>query len=133
MEPPIGIKRSGEVIMKPGLPLSIRLPKAVTMDTSFKSPICMAALKFKAECFPITYDRGSNYINLSAVINKQKTGYMQLLQPVEKEIFERANLLIGELERGKKTKADLQSFYAWIDQYLSKTYSEQFKIDLFNN
>ncbi|MCX6237681.1 MAG: carcinine hydrolase/isopenicillin-N N-acyltransferase family protein [Bacteroidia bacterium] len=110
-----------------------QLPKAVTMDTSFKSPICSVALKFKAECFPITYDRGTNYINLSAVINQQKTGYMQLLQPIEKEIFERANLLIAELERGKKTEADIQSFYAWIDQYLSKSYSKQFKIDLFSN
>jgi len=110
-----------------------KLPKAVTIDTNFKSPICIAALKFKGECFPITYDRGTNYINLSAVINQQKTGYMQLLQPIEKEIFIKANLLMSELENGKKTEADIQSFYAWIDQYLSKTYTEQFKINLFNN
>jgi hypothetical protein len=110
-----------------------QLPKSVTMDKSFSSPICTAALKFKGECFPITYDRGSNYINLSAVINQQKTGYMQLLQPIEKEVFDKANSLTDELEKGKKTEADIQSFYAWIDQYLAKTYSDQFKINLFNN
>lgn len=58
---------------------------------------------------------------------------MQLLQPIEKEIFKRAELLIAELEKGKKTEAEIQSFYAWIDQHLSKKYTEQFKINLFNN
>jgi len=109
-----------------------QLPKAVTMDKDFKSPICTAALKFKSECFPITYDRGSNYINLSAVINRQKTGYMQLLQPIEIEIFNRANLLKAEFAKGSKTGEDIQSFYGWIDQYLSIKYSEQFKVNLFS-
>lgn len=39
---------------------------------------------------------------------------------------------MAELEKGTKTEKDIQSFYGWIDQYLSKTYNEQFKIDLFN-
>ena len=111
----------------------IDLPKAVTMDEKLQSPICTAALKFKAECFPITYDRGNNYINLSVVINKQKNGYMQLLQPIEKAIFVKTNLLIEELEKGSKSEKDIQSFYAWIDQYLAKTYKSQFGLDLFQN
>ena len=110
-----------------------QIPRALSMDKDFKSPICTAALKFKGECFPMTYDRGTNYINLSAVINRQKTGYMQLLQPVEKEIFARADLLTAEFEQGTKTGEDIQSFYGWIDQYLSEKYSEQFKVNLFNN
>lgn len=110
-----------------------QLPKTVTLDKNFKAPICMAALKFKGECFPITYDKGSNYINLSVVINQQNSGYMQLLQPIEKEIFEKADLLMAGLDKGKKTGADIQSFYGWIDQYLSEKYNEQFNIKLFNN
>jgi len=110
-----------------------QLPRAVTMDKTFKSPICVAALKFKGECFPITYDRGSNYINLSAVINQQNNGYMQLLQPIENEIFERTNLLTDEIEKGTKTGEDISSFYGWIDQYLSKTYNQQFNVILFGN
>jgi len=109
------------------------LPKAVTMDEKLHSPICNAALKFKEECFPITYDKGWNYINLSAVINQQNNGYMQLLQPVEKEIFEKANLLINELEKGRKTEKDIHSFYSWIDQYLSETYLAKFNFSLFKN
>lgn len=110
-----------------------QLPRAVTMDTTYKSPICTAALKFKEECFPITYDRGGNYINLSAVINQQNTGYMQLFQPVEAVIFDKANSLIAEMEKGRKTEKDIQAFYLWIDQYLSDAYNKQFKYMLFNN
>jgi hypothetical protein len=108
-----------------------KLPAVVTMDTIIlKSPVCVAALKFKEECFPITYDRGGNYINLSAVINRQDNGYMQMLQPVEEVIFEKAGSLISEIEKGNKTSKDIQPFYAWIDQYLTKTYEERFDFDL---
>ena len=109
------------------------LPKAVSMTKDFHSPICSAALKFKKECFPLTYDRGYNYINLSVVINQQQNGYMQLLQPIESEIFENANLLIQGLEKSVKTEKDISLFYAWVDKYLSEKYKEQFNINLFDN
>ena len=108
------------------------LPKAVTMDEKLHSPICSAALKFKKECFPITYDRGFNYINLSVVINQQKNGYMQILQPIEDTIFHKANLLTRELEKGTKTEKDIQSFYTWIDQYLAEIYQSRFNFTIFN-
>jgi hypothetical protein len=107
-----------------------KLPRVVTMDTTYKSPICTASLKFKEECFPITYDRGGNYINLSAAINRQNNGYMQLLQPVENVIFEKAGSLITEMEKGKKTEKDIQAFYLWIDQYLSEAYIKQLNYSL---
>jgi hypothetical protein len=108
-----------------------RLPKAVTMDNSFKSPICKAALTFKAKCFPLTYDRGLNYINLSVLINQQNNGYMQLLNPIEEEIFRNTNLLITEMENGSKTEKDIAVLYGWIDKYLSDKYKEQFDLNLF--
>jgi hypothetical protein len=110
-----------------------KLPRVVSMDTSLRSPICNAALKFKQECFPITYDRGGNYINLSAVINKQNNGYMQKLRPVEEVIFEKTGSLVTELENGRKNAGDIQSFYSWIDRYLSETYKEKFNFSLFEN
>jgi len=84
-----------------------KLPKVVTMDKSFKSPICTAALKFKEECFPITHDKGWNYLNLSVVVNQQNNGYMQLLQPIEDEIFNKGNLLISEIEKDEKNRRRL--------------------------
>ncbi len=107
------------------------LPKAVSMNAKLQSPVCSAAIKLRSECFPITYDRGWNYINLSVVINQQHTGYMQLLQPVEEKIFAKADALTAGLEKGIKTEKDIQSFYTWIDQYLSEQYKALLNLDLF--
>ena len=109
------------------------LPDAVAMSDSLRSPLCTAALKFKEDCFPITYDRGTNYINLSAVINKENSGYMQVLKPIEDKIFEQAKLLTEGLEKGKKSEKDILEYYKWIDHYLVKSYNEKFHYTLFNN
>ena len=109
------------------------LPKSVKMNAGFKAPICDAALKFKDECFPIKIDKGTYYINLSAVANRAGSGYMQLLGPIEDKIIEKANSLITDLEKGKKSDSDIPAFYSWIDDYLGRTYREQFNMELFNN
>jgi hypothetical protein len=58
---------------------------------------------------------------------------MQMLQPVEEAIFEKAGLLVKEIESGRKNAGDIQSFYSWIDRYLSETYKEKFHFNLFEN
>jgi len=106
------------------------LPKTVEMNMEeYTAPMCNAALEFKSECFPITIDKGTNYINLSPVLNKEGTGYLQLLQPVEKEIFSKAEQLIADLDE-KYSKDEILEFYAWLDKYLEDTYKQKFDVDL---
>lgn len=109
------------------------VPKALAMDKEYESPICTASLKFKDDCFPIKTDNGTNYINLSAVINKEKKGYLQLLMPLEKRIFEKTNLLLSEIEKGTKSKEDILLLYNWIDELLYTQYKELFNYDLFKH
>ena len=108
------------------------LPKSAAMGDDYKAPICSAALKFKDECFPIKIDHGENYINFAVVMNEEGNGYMQLLQPIEKEIYKKANLLMAEIENGSETKKDIQAYYQWLDKYLSDSYKKQFNHKLFN-
>jgi hypothetical protein len=110
-----------------------QLPEVVAMNDSLRSPICEASLQFKEECFPITYDRGTNYINMSAVKNKENTGYVQLLQTIENEIFEKTSQLNQGFKTGNKSEKDIREFYKWIDKYLVDTYREKFHYNLFNN
>jgi hypothetical protein len=56
-----------------------------------------------------------------------------LLQPVEKAIFDKAGILIKDIEKGKKTAKDIQSFYDWVDRYLAENYKSLFNFDLFQN
>lgn len=110
------------------------LPKSLAMNTeNYTAPMCNAALKFKAECFPITIDKGYNYINLSAVINKEGTGYYQMLQPIEKEIFEKANVLLAGIDDKTKSINEIKTYYAWLDTYLEISLKQQFNVDLFTH
>ena len=108
------------------------LPKAVSPDHQLKSPLCSMALKFKEECFPLTYDKGLNYINFSVLMNKENNGYMQLLQPIEEELFKKTEALMQDLEKGRKTEKDIREFYVWIDEYLQDRYREIFHVELFD-
>ncbi len=109
---------------------SDELPEVAAMGEDLEAPICTAALKFKDECFPIKIDHGENYINLAVVLNQEKTGYMQLLKPIEDEIYDRANSLIDEMTAGSKTKKDILAYYQWLDQYLTKSYKKNFNYNL---
>ena len=107
-----------------------KLPACVAMSDSLKAPICEAALRFKEDCFPLTYDRGTNYLNIAAVINKENNGYLQVIQEVEKEIFRKTSELIQSM-KGKALRPEIiNEFYDWLDQYLVKAYRENFNYSL---
>jgi len=106
------------------------LPATAAIKEDLHSPLCDAALKMKEECFPLTNDGGQNYINLAAVINRKNTGKMQMIKPLEKEIFIKANKLIKGLDKGQKSAADIQEFYKWMDSYLDENYRKMFHIKL---
>jgi len=107
------------------------LPKVVAMGNDLQSPLNTAGLKFKEECFPLKRDNGQNYINLSAVINSEGTGYTQIIRQMEKAIAVKANELIGELDTGTKKSKDIQEFYQWLDKYLLEQYQRRLNYKLF--
>lgn len=104
-----------------------QLPKVLSMGNSHTSSLCSAALKLRNRCFSINRGSGGNYINLSAIVNEQGTGTMQLLKPIEDEIFSRTNSMVG---KGGLTQKAIQKYYAWIDRYLQKEYMKLFNIEL---
>ncbi len=109
---------------------SDELPKTAELNMDdYRAPVCNAALDFKAECFPITIDKGTNYINLSPVLNEEGTGYWQLLKPIEDVIFDKAGELISKLDE-KYSKKEIIEFNAWVDSYLDASYKAQFDVDL---
>ena len=104
------------------------LPAIVSMKDNFHAPLCDAALQLKKDCFPFTRGDGLNYINLSAVINQQQTGYLQVLKPIESAIFEKAGQIKPESVSGQELKSNIQGFYKWLDAFMDESYNK-----LFNN
>ena len=76
----------------------------------------------KDKCFPLKKDRGTNYINLYVVLNKENNGFMQLLQPIEREVLNRSYLLCQKLESEKNTDKEIKSYYQWLDTYIPQMY-----------
>jgi len=109
----------------------VNLPKVISLNKNLESPLCLASLKLKKECYPVTYDKQWRYINLSAVINQEGNGIMQILQPAEDKIFKKANKLIAKMKtKGNERETEIAKYYKWLDNFLSDTFKKEFNIDL---
>jgi hypothetical protein len=98
------------------------LPNIVKLKKDLTTPICSVALQMKDKCFPLKKDKGYNYINLSVVLNKENNGFMQLLQPIEREVLNRSYLLCQKLESVKNKDKEIKSYYQWLDTYIPQMY-----------
>jgi hypothetical protein len=106
------------------------LPSVVSMKDNLHSPLCDAAMQLKGQLFPITRGNGNKYINVAALINAEKTGILQRLEPVENEIFRKTYGMTTALTGKKTDKASIQEHYKWIDSYIIRSYKEIFDIEI---
>ena len=106
------------------------LPYVVSMKADLHSPLCDAALLLKDKCFPVKRGSGLKYLNLSVLLNRKNTGIMQLLEPVENEIFLRANEMITSASGKKPRDREILSFYKWLDEYIPASYKSLFGIEI---
>jgi len=107
-----------------------QLPKLVSMQGNLHAPLCDAALKLKKHCFPIARGSGSKYINRSIILNKENTGYLQLLAPIEQKIFDTTKALIEDLPAAKDRDAKIGAHYHMLDAYVNRAYQDLFKIQV---
>jgi len=107
-----------------------KLPLVLSMKDGLHAPLCDAALALREKCFPVKRGSGPKYLNLAELINEEKTGIMQLLEPVENEIFNRANTLILSAAGNKPKENRILDFYKWIDEYLTVSYEALFGIEM---
>ncbi len=106
------------------------LPYVISMKADLHSPLCDAALLLKDKCFPVKRGSGLKYLNLSELLNRENSGIMQLLEPVENEIFLRANEMIASASGKKPRDREILSFYKWLDEYIPASYKSLFGIEI---
>ena len=103
------------------------LPSILVADTSGTAPLCEKALTLKEKCFPVKRGSGYKYLNTSAVLNKEKTGILQLLRPVEDEILIKTDEKMKRWrDTGSISSDEVKVFYKWLEKYVSDEYSELF-------
>ncbi|MGE5431287.1 MAG: hypothetical protein ACM3QX_09445, partial [Syntrophomonadaceae bacterium] len=98
------------------------LPEVTIALEGETAPINRFALDLKKKCYTASMDNGSDYLNLSALLNKKGTGIAQTLLPKEKEIVTKTNALISKWREKGFNAGEAKEFYGWLDKYIYDQY-----------
>ena len=102
------------------------LPKMITAEYPQHARLCEMALSLKAQCFPMKSGSGKDYLNWPALINREGTGFLQQLRPLENKIIQKA---CGLLTRWRKTgfsAKEAKDFYRWADETVPESWPKSF-------
>ena len=101
-----------------------KLPQVVTPGKNDSSELATMALKLKKRIFPLKRGHYEDYMDLSKLLNKQGTGILQRILPIEKEILTRGEDVIDKIRSKGKFSKDIDKYYDWVDQYVRTQYAE---------
>ena len=108
------------------------LPRLLVRDEAKKvSPLGKLVGNTGRGCFLVTGKvMGSNrYMNWERLYNADKNGYMQLLAPVEDEVFRRTVPVLKKWRRkGEADVKAMQSLYNELDAFIEAEYAELFEL-----
>ncbi len=107
------------------------LPWVVSMKDNMHAPLCDAGMTLKRQLFPITRGSGGKYMNVALLLNGEKTGFLQKLEPAEDEIFlKTAEMMAAMTGKAKPQKEKILEHYKWLDAYIIRSYKELFGIEI---
>jgi hypothetical protein len=106
-----------------------KLPQQVVNDSKTNlSPLCERVVKLKKSVF--SYDQGggtSMYFNWEKLYNLQGTGIMQVLEPVEDQVFDMSMPVIEQWrKKGSVDSKEMMALYGQIDALIVEKYKELF-------
>ena len=105
------------------------LPSVLMADASGNAPLNELALNLKKQCYPIERSSGYKYLQISKLINAEKTGTVQKIEDAEKLVFIKTQDNLKRWRKGKTDKKEIKNFYNWLDDYVLKTYMNDFGLD----
>jgi len=104
------------------------LPSVLVADETGNAPLCDTALELKKRCFPIQKGSGKKYLNLTAILNKDGTGILQRLQPLENKIIRETEKHLLKWRAEKIDAKQIQDYYRWLDKTILEEYRRQFDL-----
>ena len=85
-------------------------------------------LELKKRIFSLEAGNTTTYGDLSQLFNKQGTGILQQIQPIEKEVMRRGEDALDGLRKSKIFKT-MEAYYDWVDGFLSEQYRSLFGVE----
>ncbi|MDY0348962.1 MAG: carcinine hydrolase/isopenicillin-N N-acyltransferase family protein [Tenuifilaceae bacterium] len=106
------------------------LPKVLLNNGSGNSPLNEMAMQLKDQCYPIKRSAGYKYLQISKLINSDKTGFVQKIEVAEKSIFYRTEEYLNKWREGNSNEKEITDFYNWLDEFVNRTYFNEFGVQI---
>ena len=107
----------------------VGLPRCVAYDTTLKnSPLNAYSMKLFKECYPLTHPDGYHYLKISKLFNKEGTGYLQILLPIEKQLMKDTRDKLAKWHKHMPSDKEMSDFYAHIDRLAETIYKERIAV-----
>lgn len=106
-----------------------KLPAIVTDDDTGHSWLNEKGLELKKRVFSLEAGNTTTYGDLSKLFNKQGTGILQQIQPIENEVMRRGEEALEKFRKSKKNTKDIETYYDWVDDYVVERYRTVFGIE----
>jgi acyl-CoA:6-aminopenicillanic acid acyl transferase len=104
------------------------MPKILMVDSTGTAPLCDKAVTLKKKIFPLNRGSYKDYIDLSKVMNKDNSGILQQLIPMENSILHETNIKMSNWLIEEPEKENIQVYYHWLDEIVLKSYQDLFGI-----
>ncbi len=108
----------------------VDLPNMVKYAAALKdAPMCDFALQLKKQAFSYTWGYSSKYyVNINAIINADHTGMLEVLKPLENEIFDTSYDLLRNWRKEGIDISKMRTFYQRIDKIIPAFYHSKFNL-----
>jgi hypothetical protein len=98
------------------------LPAVLTAPPGEKAQLCNLALDLKKKMLPVVRGNGRNYIQTTSVMNADKTGILQQLQPLEEAIHTEAIRYLRNWRKNGIQPKEVSAFYKYADDQVMAYY-----------
>jgi len=105
------------------------MPKVLQADETGNAPLCNVALRLKDKVFSTQNDASENYLNLSALMNKENSGVRQILIPVEEQIMTQSKDNLVRWRKSGINNIEVKEFYNWIDSDVYNEIKSKFNLN----
>lgn len=101
------------------------LPSVMIEDKTGLAPLNKWSLEIKnRDLFPIKRGSGSSYMDLSKVLNREGTGILQKIKPLEDFIFETTVKNLINWREKDMPEEEIKDFYRWVDKIVTEEYKK---------
>lgn len=98
------------------------LPKMLTADKENRVQLSDWAMAWKSRCFPMKTVEQYRYLNLSLLVNAEKTGFLQRIEQLENGLFDELSTRRQAWAQCTPTVAELQEVYRFWSQRVEAFY-----------